>query len=180
MEHFLNIDFIIKNKKIIHYFGLGFIQVKLNDFERIHFYTNELEKTCDVEEIHNHRYNFTSTILKGSLKQEIYEIDRNTDNAKYVLTQESCDPNNKVYSSPIKVNINKVYEKTYITNDSYYIDHNTFHTVDSSDAITYLKRSKYMKPLADVIFNSNNELICPFSHNVEESKLLEIIRIKCK
>lgn len=140
-------------------------------------------KTADIEEIHNHRYNFTSLVLKGHLKHDIFEVSYTNildKPVKHVLTQESCNENDKNYSKPIDVLIKPVYQKIYGRGDSYYMDHNTFHTVDSIDAVTYLKRSDYKKPLADVIRNKDKSLTCPFSVKVSEHTLLEIIRERFK
>jgi hypothetical protein len=43
--------------KMIHYFGLGFIQIKIDDTYRLHFYTNKLPKILHEEEVHNYRNN---------------------------------------------------------------------------------------------------------------------------
>lgn len=40
----MNIDWLKANSTMIHYFGLGFIQVKLGDLDRVHFY---LPGYCD-------------------------------------------------------------------------------------------------------------------------------------
>ena len=50
------------------YFGLGFIQCKINQHERVHIYHPDLMPIVNIEEeIHNHRYDFESTILMGKL-----------------------------------------------------------------------------------------------------------------
>ncbi len=169
----LTSDWIIKNAEAIHYFGLGFIQVKLNNFERLHFYTKELDSTVQPEEIHNHRYNFVSTVLKGHLKQDIYEFIYNAGNT-HIMSKESCNTVKALFPET-HCAVQKVYQKIYGKDDTYYIDHNTFHTVDSIDAITYVKRSDYVKQFAEVIRINGTELICPFSVNVEQNKLIEII-----
>lgn len=181
-DHILTFDYIKDKAQKIHYFGLGFIQVKLNEYERLHFYTNELEKTIGVEEIHNHRYNFTSHILQGHLKQDIYEVSHIDllHRSNHILTQESCNETNPTNSKPTEVWIKPVFQKIYEKGDSYYMDHNTFHTVDSIDAVTYLNRSGYTKILADVIRKKDSKLICPFSVKVTEHTLLEIIRERFK
>jgi hypothetical protein len=172
----LTIDWIKKNNIKIHYFGLGFIQVKLNDFERLHFYTNKLSKTVEDEEIHNHRYNFVSLILKGKFTQSIFEVKSDI-NGDYLLTKESCDENNKMDFPKEPVSIIKVYEQYYLESHSYHINHNTFHTVHAEDnTITFLKRSTYMKEYADVIFHKNKSLTCPFSNKVSENDLYDIIK----
>lgn len=168
----LSTEWIVKNAKMIHYFGLGFIQVKLNEFERLHFYTDKLPTTVGMEEIHNHRYNFVSTILKGQLYQEIY--DTNIAGNTHIMTKESCTVKKAPKCETI-CTIIPFYNNTYYKDQEYYIDHNTFHTVHSTNAITHIVRSEYKKLYADVIRPIGIELTCPFSANVEQDKLIEII-----
>src|SRR5271168_5571627 len=57
-----------------YWFGLGFIQLKLSDTERMHFWLPEIPHP-EREEIHNHRYDFTSTVLAGHLMHEVWHLD---------------------------------------------------------------------------------------------------------
>ncbi len=41
------IDYLIKNHTIIQYFGLGFIQIKINENVRFHFYHKDILVTTD-------------------------------------------------------------------------------------------------------------------------------------
>jgi hypothetical protein len=185
----LTTDWIKANAKMIHYFGLGFIQVKLDDFNRLHFYTNLLKKTVEKEEIHNHRYNFVSRVLCGTLHQEIYDvrvlqigdIKAKEELITHTLTQESCQAGDETEYPKIPCTMELVFSHDYMSGESYYIDHNTFHTVDSSDAVTHVCRSKYTKQLADVVYPKNrSELTCPFSIKVKTDKLYEIIDERLK
>ncbi len=168
----LTTDFLKKETKFIHYFGLGFIQLKLNDKERVHFYNKVLPAIIDLEDVHNHRYNFESKIISGSLKQNIY---RTLPGTTHFLKQESCNPNNKVNISGYLLSIDLLYSHELTKNSHYFIDHNTFHNVQSDNCITYIKRSDYKKELADVITKVNQPLICPFSQKIEENYLWEIV-----
>jgi hypothetical protein len=178
----LHIDWLQKNCQKIHYFGLGFIQLKLDDHNRLHFYTNKFEKTVQQEEIHNHRYNFVSTILGGEFYQEIWEVKKlfatTLDGLlrpkhSHWKTQETCSATDKRSFPTFPVNIEKVFSRYYHLNESYYIDHNTFHTVQGYNAITWVKRSDYKKEFADVIFPVGHKPVCPFSNKVAEDSLWE-------
>ena len=87
----LDIDFLQTNCQRLYFFGLGFIHVKLNESERVHFYTNAFQKTTLAEEVHNHRYDFESIILKGTFVQEIFSFHLN-DQGNSWLTKETCNP----------------------------------------------------------------------------------------
>lgn len=58
-----------------HYFGLGFIQLKLSGSVRLHFWVPEWPTIPGAEdELHNHRYAFSSRVLQGAVSQEIYAL----------------------------------------------------------------------------------------------------------
>lgn len=179
LNNFLNVDWLRNNYKKVHYFGLGFIQLKLNDNERLHFYTEKLIKTVNEEEIHDHRYNFVSTILKGTLAQQIYNIRYqgwgNNVDYEYYITQETCSEHNKIDFPKTNCNILEVYNKTYVKNDSYYLDHNTFHKVSSNDAITYVSRLNITKDYANVVYRKGQIITCPFSVKRPDDELFDII-----
>jgi hypothetical protein len=174
----LNIDWLLNNHQSIHYFGLGFVQLKLNDSERIHFYVDNLPKTCDIEEIHNHRYNFVSTIIKGEFDQYIFDVEK-SDTGKYFLTQETCSEE-KLQFPKVPVSIKLFYQKKYWAGNSYYIDHNTFHRVFSNNSITYIRRGKYQKQFADVIYKIGSDLVCPFSIKLSKEELFDIVEESIK
>lgn len=174
-EKYLDIDWLKKNYEMIHYFGLGFIQLKLNFDERLHFYTDKIKKTVEDEEVHNHRYNFVSTILSGHFKQEIFEIEMMPSETPYYLTQETCNAEDKQEFSTVDCNIIHTFTGHYLVGDSYYIDHNTFHKVSSTNAITHVKRSGYKKQFADVIYKKDQPIVCPFSIKMTDEYLFEIL-----
>jgi hypothetical protein len=189
----LDIDFLKTNCQRLYFFGLGFIQVKLNESERVHFYTNAFRKTVLKEEIHNHRYNFESKIIKGTVVQEIYLHQLNSeanslttkqelfanhlnDNCKFCITKETCNPVIKKEFDRQECTVKLIQRHTFVTGSSYWTDHDTLHRVDSDDAITYLTRGPYMKDEADVIYPIDLVPTCPFSVKVSDDELWEVIR----
>jgi hypothetical protein len=169
----LNTDWLRKNAQHIHYFGLGFIQLKLSATDRLHFYTSKLPKTVAREEIHNHRYNFVSTIVAGTFRQELFEL---IPGDTHLLTQETCAADDDRVFPKNPCAIEKVFDETYTMGQRYYIDHHTFHTVSSDFAITHVHRNgKYAKDLADVVYPRDNSPICPFSVNAPTGDLYEIV-----
>lgn len=179
MNYDFNIDWLIANYKKIHWFGLGFIQLKIDDKQRIHFYTDKLPRTTTEEEIHNHRYNFTSTIVRGTLKQNIYEVnvyDGFTESNTHWLTEETCKENDKRGFPTYPCDIKLALSEKYKTGQSYYIHHDTFHQVSSNDAITLVKRGEYQKEFANIIFPVGMKPLCPFSVKRSENELWEIVR----
>lgn len=166
----LDIDYLKNNNTRIYYFGLGFIQVVLNKEERVHFYNTHLAAIND--EIHNHRYNFTSTILKGCLMEKRYIL---TTGDTHVLMNESCNADNKP-SNQIKIGVGIKETDEFFRTGQYDIFFNDFHSVGYQvNTITHLKRSDIITDYAQVIYEKGKEITCPFSHKIPESELWEII-----
>lgn len=174
MEKYLDLDWLWANKTMVHYFGLGFIQLKINDSQRVHFYTEKLMKTVGDEEIHNHRYHFVSKILKGTFSQSIYDV---IPGDSHFLKKEDCSRDSEsAFQIPELVGIVKLYDQTVNAGEDYFMDHNTFHTVESKDAITFLTRTDYKKELADVVYPRGASSRCPFSVNLTEDEIFDILK----
>jgi hypothetical protein len=171
-----DLDWLWQNKTMVHYFGLGFIQLKLDKYHRIHFYTDKLMKTVGDEEIHNHRYNFVSMVLRGQFSQDIYDVIKCEEDFTHYLRDESCNEDNKIEGPEEKVKISKFYSHTLKQGESYFMDHGSFHTVESNDAITLLTRSDYKKEFAQVISPKDAPSICPFSIKLSESEIFDILK----
>lgn len=166
------IDYLKRACTKIHYFGLGFIQVKTGEHERYHFYTPFLPQI--KEGVHNHRYGFESRILSGSLKNYIYNPEAGDTHVKYKV---SCDPNNPITAihqnchlgSPLVVN-------HYNRGSTYSMSHNTFHRVASPiGCITVLSLGVVMKKFAQVIEKVGKDRECPFSNPMDPDTLWEIV-----
>lgn len=160
------------------YFGLGFIQLKVNALERYHFYHPDLLPVVNIEEeVHNHRYDFESEIILGSLTNKIYHFEQ-SENGLYLLENESCseiklteDQKNKKIGN-IELFSTIVYEK----GNKYFMDYRTYHTVNTKKCVTKLTRSKYLQETAQVIRPIDSLTICPFSLKLDESVCWDIIK----
>lgn len=168
----LDIDLLKNEYKHIHFFGLGFIQLKLDEYLRLHFYSSSLPCFMNEEEIHNHRYNFESCILKGTLKSEHYNI---VEGNEYILEQESCKPGIILKTEPKLCSIKHISSHVYNEGSKYKIEHDEFHKVEGIECITQVVRGFYMKENADVVRKVDSEKICPFSKNIPESELWNIV-----
>jgi hypothetical protein len=169
----LNLSWLKANCQMIHYFGLGFIQVKLDKAQRLHFYTDLLPPIVSEEDVHNHRYDFTSKILKGSLTQEIYEL---MDGDTHLVEDESCQAGVMAESNPKSCAIKLSSSHTYVAGSEYFIGHDTFHRVSNcGSCVTLLTRSNYKKEFAQVIRPIDEEKTCPFSKKIEEKELWKIV-----
>lgn len=169
-------DHLKTNSTKIHFFGLGFIQVKVTDKERYHFYHPELTAFVPPEEIHDHRSDFTSTILKGVLSQEIYSITPQTI-SEFELRHVSCDANHKAPIDRQFVMPELIATTHFNRGSQYKLSEKTMHKVlpVADSTITLLQRGTKKKPFANVVSSAKEE-ICPFSKDLPEVELWEWVK----
>lgn len=172
----LTVDWLKQNHYMIHYFGLGFIQVKVTESERYHFYHPTLE--AFTEDPHDHRYDFISTVLKGKIKNTLYALD----NSEYALPceirWENCKKDKGSVPPPFlsKSILTGIF--TISEGDKYFLPRDTFHTVErASDGplVTRILRGHVVKDLARIMLKPGTEPVCPFSRNLAETELWEIV-----
>lgn len=175
-DKILDIDYLRNNNIRCYNFGLGFVQIVLNDIERVHFYSSDKSLQTN-EEIHNHRYNFTSQIIKGSFTNNLYDLNFSHDICTHIMTNESCNKD-KPITNVINIPVNPILVSSiaYSPGESYNIGFNQFHTVDWSDnTITYLKRSSIINDFAQVVIDKDIIPVCPFENKLNEKEIWEIV-----
>jgi len=171
----LEIDWLRNNWERLYYFGLGFIQLKINETERLHFHTPELPAFND--DIHNHRYDFRSEILYGSLTAHYYQ---RREGVTWFLVNESCNPDIEAPADKILCSMQPHRTEVYNRGDHYELIHDVFHRVEANKCITYLQRSDYRKEYAQVAYPVvRGPLQCPFSQKIANDQLWDIIDRMC-
>jgi len=173
-------DWVRANTRLIHYFGLGFIQVKLDlpdmrDGEhRLHFYTADLPSITGDEEVHNHRRSFTSNVIRGSFAQKFYSVERGS---THWLEQESCKAGVEAPAERREVGLEETSRHHYKQGSCYWVHHSQFHRVwATGPAVTHLHLSRPLKEYAEVVREVGAEKVCPFSKTVKEDQLWEIVK----
>lgn len=166
----------ILKKTTPHYFGLGFIQCKINDQERIHIYHPDLVPVVNIEEeIHNHRYDFSSKILLGSIINKKYDFSE-YGHITHFLQNESCNPEVKIDNSQKLYGSIKLTSETLLQQgETYFMAFDEFHTFQTEKCITHLKRSNYKQDVAQVVRPLNGEIVCPFSKTLSVEQCWELI-----
>ena len=173
-NNLLNLDFLKSEAKSVHAFGLGFIQLKLSEHHRLHFYCPEVTLTVGEEDVHDHRYGFKSEVIKGSLENSLFVLDfsQNT----HLLREESCNPNRPVENKDnIICGLNELGQFTTLAGSTYSLSKDTLHRVETKRAITFLTREVPTKDAARVVIKANGPVICPFSVNLNEEELWRLI-----
>lgn len=168
----INLSELRKNYARLYYFGLGFIQLKIDETWRLHFYSPSLPSI--TEDIHNHRYDFTSRILKGTFTNRLYQV---IDDAagSYLKTNESCNPDISAPSLNVSCEALPYEESIYSTGHRYTMQHDQFHTVEGESCITLLERGPYKKEFAQVVVPRDKPSVCPFSKKVEDEELWKLM-----
>ena len=163
------------------WFGLGFIQMKINENERLHFWHPELLPDVPDEEIHDHRYDFTSTVVTGKLTHEVYDfVAVNTDvtNADYQMAFVSCDPTKPLSETSQEITFGEIqsYGSQILTaGSSYFFPSRRFHKTHAKRAVTYLERGPVQYEYARSIRPIDSPSICPFSNPLPTNMLWECI-----
>lgn len=158
------------------FFGLGFIQLKVDQTYRFHFYHNSLQPIVADDEVHDHRYNFTSYVLAGEFSQNLYNFVPDQ-NGMFEMIDVDCQTPGVELEGSIVGTLQFINASTYFPGSSYWLNKNIFHTVDArKNAITLLQRDKIEKKYARVVKPLGSETICPFSAPMGESKCWELIQ----
>lgn len=159
-----------------HYFGLGFIQIKLNSALRVHFWHPDLAATVREEELHDHRYDFRSHILHGQVTHEVFGYQEDPE-GDYELLEVSCQPN-QAHTPTVQSRgkLENLGRYTMGKGASYDFPHTQFHRLVAQEAITLVERKAVVKPLAKVIRPVEQTLVCPFSTPIEEDRLWGLMR----
>lgn len=171
-----------KNHSEKYMFGLGFIQVKVDETTRYHFYHPELEALIQEEEAHDHRYDFKSEVLKGCLRQEIYDVrllpGASTDKCIWSVKEVSCDPLNPANEESVACKMNTSMVIACSADSDYKINRNTFHRVlpTREPTVTKLTRGAVVKDFARVLRKTRTEEVCPFSPNMTDEELWGWVR----
>lgn len=170
------LDYLQKYCRKIHFFGLGFIQIKINDTLRFHFYTGKLENV--VDSIHTHRYNFESWVLKGFLHQEVFQPIAYNEGCRgkpHTLDSVSCQEGGDSKSGKLLWTPMRVFEGTLKAGSRYTLPSMTYHRVKSDFAITKVEVGSRISEYASVLRPVGEEPKCPFSKVIPVDTLWEIV-----
>jgi hypothetical protein len=157
-------DLAAKYESKPYWFGLGFMQLKLNDSERMHFWLPDLP-AIERDEVHNHRYDFYSRVLAGMLIHETFQVNYDL-NGDFELFETDCSPE-KEGTDPkhlLPCFLQPTGKYTLYAGTSYTFFHDAFHTTRNTRyAVTFLSRSLKTKESALVAKPRGTKSTCPFA-----------------
>lgn len=151
-----------------HYFGLGFIQIKLDDTWRLHVWTPDWPTIPGAEnELHNHRYEFHSQVLKGALRHELATLTPTNESPDQTLEliSVSCKPGSS--EAPISQGLRGVRQVgtfDVLAGGNYTLGPGTFHrSWPQGPTVTLLRRGPIVADEALVLREPGTAFHCPFS-----------------
>lgn len=166
----ITIDALKKNNIRFYYFGLGFIQLKMDETWRLHFYNAKLPGI--TEDVHNHRYDFKSRILAGEITNYRYSV---LDGESHIIENVSCDEAKKAPSLGKLCRLDLETAYRYREGSFYHMKDTAFHRVQSDYCVTLIERTPRMKEFAQVITPVGQPTVCPFSKKVDDETMWGII-----
>lgn len=159
------------------YFGLGFIQLKINEHQRIHFWVPEWPTIPGADnELHDHRYTLTSTILKGEIHNQIF-APLVSSHPTHELIEVSCKPNSTEEPKAID-RVTPIFLTSFVSKvgDTYTLSPDAFHMAHTvGPTVTFVERSAVIKEMARVMRPINSAFVCPFSIHYSEQQCWEKI-----
>lgn len=167
---FRDVEFLRQHCYDIHAFGLGFIQIKLDYGPRVHLYTRRVSQTTEPEDVHDHRYGFTSTVIQGRLVNELWNVIQDP-LGEFELTQVTCKPGVEGTPEPLfNCRLERIAKHVVLPGPAYEgrykMERDTFHRVAADEGtITLLTRDKPTKEFASVARRRDASAVCPFSAN---------------
>lgn len=178
MQKYFDLNYLKTHNEVIHFFGLGFVQVKLNNELRLHFYHPDLPPF--VDQPHNHRYDFTSQVLKGGLRNIIWrENPDDLSGEPCILKFDSCTADDNLEIPPSRKTRRRIVAEFCTEKPSqYFMPREVFHQVRPYDepTVTLLARGPRVTDFAQILEPVDFEPVCPFSGNLPEEELWKIVQ----
>lgn len=163
------------------YFGLGFIQLKINDAQRIHFWVPDWPTIPGADnELHDHRYTLTSTILKGEIHNQIF-APQSCATPTHELIEVSCKPNASEQPTVID-RVTPMFLTSFVSKvgDTYTLSTDAFHMAHTvGPTVTFVERGHVIKEMARVMRPCNSAFVCPFSIQYSAQQCWEKIEEIC-
>lgn len=155
------------------WFGLGFIQLKMDEHNRFHFWHPDLPKTSAYdEEWHDHRYDFRSNVLVGSITNEMATWRKNK-SGDHAVWEVCCAGNGANYKC--EADLIPIGEFTTHAGDSYFLHRDTLHKVHAERCMTLQTRVQGTYKLkANIVATSYNSPN-PFEAELPINQMWEII-----
>jgi len=171
----ISIDELRKRATYVHYLGLGVIKCRIGKYESYHFYSDR--SPVLVNQIHDHRFGFTSTILKGVLKNTIYIIDGQDPESVLQVERGECKKEADREILVTNANMKELTNFTSCAGESYYIAYDTLHQIEvvTPALVTHLKKEPFSQIAPRFVVDTSVPHICAMSQPKTRNECWEII-----
>ncbi len=178
----MDIDALRKLDGTLHSPAQDVVGLSVGASELYHFYS---DNTANIDDIHNHRRSFTSKVVKGVLRNNLYDIIDNPDSNFSVLTgqclqfckasQNLCFDNLKVVRENIEPMLSASFETA--AGNMYFLNYNTFHNLErkTPTVITHILWRDIQQASPQFIRDMNNGIKCEYNTSISDNKMWEII-----
>lgn len=154
-----------------HYFGLGFIQIKLDEHWRLHAWVPDWPVIPGAEsELHDHRYPFVSQVLQGALEHRLVipgPIHEWPAPGDLELVQVSCQPDQT--APPVRIGYaapQPLAQFLALAGTRYELHPDVFHVATPvGPTLTLVRREAPQRPFARVLRPTGTASVCPFTLN---------------
>ncbi len=132
-------------KETISLHGLGFIQLQLNKNNRLHIWHPELprRKCYDWSAIHNHRFSFESTVIKGVQINQRVEVELAKEGSHEIISHNGprSEKGGRVSYPVAQCHIYRGEHEEYNIGDTYYMKKYDYHqTPNVGVVITFMRK----------------------------------------
>ena len=140
----------IRERSYVHPLGIVKIPILVdvhNQWElRLHYWHKDNQHIRKIDnDIHNHKWDFVSTIVMGRIVHTLYAEVADGDEFYVQELGTSGIGSKRRYSEPKKIKMAPAYTTHYLKGSSYFISRHVAHSVKPTggDAITLMLRGKY-------------------------------------
>jgi len=172
----ITIDELRKLGGLAKYNGTGVVKLHVGGSQIYRFYS-DMAVTV-TEGIHEHRCNFTSTVLKGVLKNHIYDVSGQDPDSTLQIVRSECKPNAEKIIEVPNATIAEQCNFTTLAGQSYYLAYNTLHHIErvTPKVITVMKKEPNIQEAARIVMDASiTDYVCPISVKKSEKECWEII-----
>lgn len=160
-------DYLKENSDSVLEFGLGFIQVKIQNVN-YNFYTDKVCKFTDHESPHSHQQDFISEIIHGELREKLYSVYSGD-----VKAFCGCGDTDKVIEDTYEYKEEQVL--TYSSGDLYVRCKEDFHTVEALNN-TVTKVVKFGNKVNAIVIGEKSK----YNTSLSKNDLWNIVKEICK
>ena len=162
----------------IHYFGLGFVQVKISSSRRWHFYHPDFRGFVDAP--HDHRARFSSKVVRGTLDQVFWvpgKFGEEGPGQFIPYRYDNCTGEDGDVPPGARVWVERVKTRTE-EGSSYLMPLGLFHQVipllEQGPVVTLIDRGPRVHSFARIL-DVGDEGVCPFSQRISEEDCWRIV-----